>query len=87
MIAGIDTDLLFSFAIATVVVALSFNTTYHKLNYAHRPSVAIAAAFGMITLFWLLDNPQYLHNTVSRIAIILILAVVSLANVIRRRVP
>ena len=82
-----NTDLIYSLAIGIIVLALTYSSCYHRLNFEKRVSIVIAIAFGVIVYVFLQENPQILANTVTRIALALIGAVIALTIWIRRNVP
>lgn len=77
-------DWLYSTAIGSVVLILTYVACNQKLNMPSRPSIIISMAFAIITTGFLLENPQIMYSTVYQIAMALIGSVVLLAIFIKR---
>lgn len=77
-------DHIIAVAIGAVALTLTYVGCYHNLNIPKRASIVIAFCFGVITYYFLLENPAVLVNTQTRTALALLAAVVGVAYAIRR---
>ncbi|MBN2547983.1 MAG: hypothetical protein JXB15_02405 [Anaerolineales bacterium] len=79
-----DFDLIYALLIGVIVFSICYTATYFRLGMPKRPAVAISACFGLIVMLFLIQNPAILADTITRIALILIGAVIELALLVRR---
>lgn len=79
----LNTSIIFAIAIATVVSALTY-TTCRNLQFPRKVNLGITYSFGFLVLVYLILNPAILQNTVTKVATILIGAVIALALTIRK---
>lgn len=80
-----DTQFITALAISAAGVALSFSVLYRYTGLGQRTSAVIAIAFGVVTLLYLQENPDVLHDTASQIVLAIIGGLVTLALLVRKK--
>ncbi len=79
-----DSDQIISMVIGMAGLALVYYGCYYSLKLPKRVSTVIAFAFGIITTVYLWENPTVLADTKAKIALAVIVALLSVAFSIRR---
>jgi len=75
----------FSLLISVVVLSMTYGICYRRLMLGKNVAVVIAMAFGLITYLFLQSNPAILADAVTRIALVLISGVITLAAWVSKR--
>ena len=79
-------DDLASIAIGSIVLVLCYTILYNQIGFPKRASGVIGFSLAVITTLYLFENPSVLQDTKAKIAIVMIAAVVALANLIKNKI-
>ena len=80
-----DIDFLFALCLSSAILALTYDILYRRVKLSKRVSVVIALAFAIITYLFLRENPDVLEDTVAKIALALLGALVALATLVKKK--
>lgn len=72
--------------ISIAALAIVYYIAYHILEMPKRISIVITLAFAIITYLFLIENPQIIYETQTKIAMAIIAAVVGVALAIKNKV-
>jgi hypothetical protein len=79
-----DINFIFALCLASAGLALTYSVLYRQTNLGKRVSAVIAVAFGVIVLLFLQQNPDILQDSVAKIALAVVGAVIAVAVFVRR---
>jgi uncharacterized membrane protein len=80
-----DIDFIFALCLSSAILALTYDILYRRVKLSKRVSVVIALAFAIITYLFLRENPDVLEDTVTKIALALLGALVALATLVKKK--
>ena len=80
-----DTDFIFALCLSGAGVALTYSVLSRQTQLGQRASTVIAIAFGVITFLFLQQNPDILQDSVAKIALAILGALIALAIFVRKK--
>ena len=80
-----DTDFIFALCLSGAGVALTYSFLSRQTQLGQRASTVIAIAFGVITFLFLQQNPDILQDSVAKIALAILGALIALAIFVRKK--
>ena len=80
-----DTNFIFALCLSGAGVALTYSVLSRQTQLGQRASAVIAIAFGVITFLFLQQNPDILQDSVAKIALAILGALIVLATFVRKK--
>jgi uncharacterized membrane protein len=81
----VDTGFIFALCLGSAALALTYSVLYRQAKLVKRVSVVIAFSFAVITFLFLQQNPDVLEDTVTKIALAMLGALIALATFVKKK--
>lgn len=78
-------DMFYALIISSIILVISYSACYRQLNFSKNISIVIADGLALLSYVFLLENPEILTETVTKIALLLIGAVIAIVSLIAKK--